>query len=145
MDAIRTIGGGPVDTRATRPSLWRHVAKLAASSAFLIYLAEAGSHRLTVNQLAFFMLAASAEAAGKPATYSEIMADAEGLTQSGLKNSYRQLLEPSRAFPSALGWLCVEENPADAREKVLRLSQDGYDVVSAALLALEPITKGGRA
>lgn len=127
--------------KSTEGSLWKRVGVLAGSSAFLIYLAEAGSHRLSLNQLAFFMLAATADAAGKPATYSEIVANTDGLT-TGIKNSYRQLLETSRAYPKALGWLHTESNPDDERESFLRLTPVGRAVIEGALLALEPLLKG---
>ena len=57
----------------TSPQLWKRVGELAGSSAFLLYLADVGSDRLTLTQVAFFMLAATADAAGKPATRSEII------------------------------------------------------------------------
>ena len=128
---------------ATENSLWKHVSELAASSAFLIYLAEAGSHKLTLNQLSFFMLAATADAAGRAATYSEIVTSGSGMT-AGIKNSYRQLLEPSRAFPKALGWLRQEENPDDVRESFLRLTDEGRRVVRGALMAMAPMNVAPR-
>ncbi len=57
-----------------------------------------------------------------------------------VRNTYRQLLEPSRVFPKALGWLTTEENPDDSREQFLRLTDKGKRIIDGALLALEPIT-----
>lgn len=127
----------------TDKQLWKRAGELAASSAFLMYLAEAGSQRLSLHQLAFFMLAAAADAAGRPATRAQIMEAASGLVP-GTRNTYRQLLPPSRAFPKALGWLETEENPMDGREALLRLSPEGIRVIEGALLALSPI-KGVKA
>lgn len=128
-------------SRTKRSELWRHVGELASSSAMLLFLSEEGSDRLSLTQGAFFLLAATADAAGKPATRTELlnthMADGKGI-----RNTYRQLLEPSRLFPSALGWLTTEENPMDAREKVLRLTDAGKRVIEGILLTLEPLVEG---
>lgn len=127
----------------TDKQLWRHAGELAASSAFLMYLAEAGSQRLSLHQMTFFMLAAAADAAGRPATRTQIMEAASGLVP-GMRNTYRQLLPPSRVFPKALGWLVPEENPMDGREALLRLSPEGVRVIEGALLTLRPL-KGAKA
>ena len=129
----------------TKNSLFKHASQLATSSAFLIYLAEAGSDRLTVSQAAFFALAAAADASGRPATRSRLLSASGADFRPSLKNSYRQLLPPSRVYPSALGWLEPEENPDDSREQFLRLSEVGRNVVQGALLALEPMEVGLRA
>lgn len=122
-------------------SLWKRVSELGGFSASLLYLAEAGSGRLTLQQAAFFLLAATADAAGSPATRSQLMEAHEGSLRSALRNSYRQLLEPSRVHPNALGWLTTEENPLDAREQLLKLTDKGKAVIDAALVALEPLKK----
>jgi hypothetical protein len=107
----------------------------------LLFLSEEASDRLSLTQGAFFLLAATADAAGKPATRTELlrthMADGKGI-----RNTYRQLLEPSRMFPNALGWLTTDENPMDAREKVLRLTDEGKRVIEGVLLTLEPLVEG---
>jgi hypothetical protein len=128
--------GGPVlvrDTTTMSPQLWKRVGELAGSSAFLLYLADVGSDRLSLTQAAFFMLAATADAAGRPATRSELI-QAHGETFRGsIRNSYRQLLEPSRTYPKALGWLSTEANPDDDREQFLRLTDEGKSVIKDAL------------
>jgi hypothetical protein len=90
--------GGPMLARNTitmSPQLWKRVGELAGSSAFLLYLADVGSDRLSLTQAAFFLLAATADAAGKPATRRSFI-QAHGDTFRGsIRNSYRQLLEPS--------------------------------------------------
>ncbi len=129
-------GGNRVNTKN---ALWKRVGELASSSAFLLYLSEAGSDRLTVSQAAFFMQAAAAEASGRPATRSRLLTAAGSDFRPSTRNSYRQLLEPSRVYPNALSWLTTEENPLDSREQFLRLTQEGKDVIAGALLTLEPM------
>ena len=106
----------------------------------LLYLASEGSDRLSLSQGAFFLLAATSEAAGKPATRTELLATQMGEAKS-IRNSYRQLLEPSRVYPNGLGWLRAEENPMDAREQLLKLSEEGKRVIEAVLLSLAPISE----
>lgn len=124
---------------STSRQLWTRVGELAGSSAFLLYLADVASDRLSLTQGAFFMLAATADAAGKPATRSELIQMYADTFRGSIRNSYRQLLEPSRLYPKALGWLTTEENPNDSREQFLRLTDEGHSVVRGALLALEPM------
>lgn len=139
-EAIRgTEMPGSVANKTTKGSLWKHANELASSSAFLMYLADAGTERLSVSQAAFFMLAATADATGRPATRTRLLT-ASGIDfRRSLRNSYRQLLEPSRVYPKALGWLRAEENPDDIREQFLRLTEEGRAVIDGALLALKPI------
>jgi hypothetical protein len=115
------------------------VPELAGSSAFLLYLADVGSDRLSLTQAAFFLLAATADAAGKPATRAELIQTYNETFRGSIRNTYRQLLEPSRAYPKALGWLAAEENPNDIREQFLRLTDEGKSVIRGALMALEPM------
>jgi hypothetical protein len=131
-------------TRGISPQLWQRVGELGASSAFLVYLSDVASDRLSLTQAAFFMLAAAADAAGRPTTLSEIRQAYADSMRGSIRNSYRQLLEPSRLYPKALGWLAAEPNPDDDRESFLRLTDEGKSVVAGALLALEPIAAGAR-
>ena len=135
-------GGAITPSRPTRSELWRHVGSLAASSAMLLFLAELGSDRLSLTQATFFLLAATADAAGKPVTRTELIDTYLGATRGSIRNTYRQLLEPSRVHPNGLGWLTTEENPMDARERVLRLTDEGKRVIEGTILALEPIISG---
>ncbi len=133
---------GKMPKKSIDEPLWKRVGELAGSSAFLMYLAEAGSDRLTVSQAAFFMLAAAADAKGTPATRSRLLTASGVEFRPSIRNSYRQLLPPSRVYPNALGWLVAEENPQDSREQFLRLSDEGRAVIQGALLALVPIIVG---
>lgn len=133
--------GGLMSVNTNVP-LWKRVGELASSSAFLMYLAEAGSDRLTVSQAAFFMLAAAADVKGSPATRTGLLTASGSEFRPSIRNSYRQLLEPSRVYPNALGWLTTEDNPLDSREQFLRLTDEGKSVIEGALLALIPIITG---
>jgi DNA-binding MarR family transcriptional regulator len=147
--AIQMLGAGaskknkgaatlPVTKGGISPQLWKRVPELGGSSAFLLYLSQQGSDRLTLTQAAFFLLAATADAAGRPSTRTELFAT-HNITRGSIKNSYRQLLEPSRMYPNALGWLTTETNPNDDRESFLRLTAEGKAVIVGALAALEPL------
>lgn len=132
-----TVKGDQVPKQPTSLPLWKRVSELGSFSAALLYLAEVGSDRLSMTQAAFFMLAATADAAGRPATRAQLIQTYPEFFL-GSRNSYRQLLEPSRVYPKALGWLQAEENPNDLREQFLRLTDEGRSVVAGALLALQP-------
>lgn len=129
----------PLTTTDTSQKLWQRVPELAGSSAFLLYLADVASDRLSLTQAAFFMLAATADASGKPATRSSIIQAYEDTFRGSIRNSYRQLLAPSRLYPKGLGWLEIELNQNDSREHILRLSKKGRSVIQGAILALEPM------
>lgn len=122
--------------------LWKRVSALGAYSASLLYLSEVASDRLSMTQAAFFMLAATADAAGKPVTRSMLMQAYPDQFRGSVRNSYRQLLEPSRLYPKALSWLTTEENPDDTREQFLKLTAEGRAVVEGALVAFEPALIG---
>jgi hypothetical protein len=93
-----------------------------------------------MGQMAFFMLAATADAMGRPATRTMILQTYPDTFPGSIRNSYRQLLEPSRLYPKALSWLTTEENPNDIREQFLRLTDEGKSIINGAMLALEPLT-----
>ncbi|AKM09363.1 hypothetical protein [Croceicoccus naphthovorans] len=116
-------------------ALFKSVGELANLSAFLLYLAEAGNDRLTINQAAFFLIAAAADARGVPLTMGEIMERGEGVLTQSLKTTYKVLLEPKKGSPSAVNWLTREPDPDDERRKYLKLTPQGRKVASAALLA----------
>lgn len=126
-------------TGSSSQKLWQRVPELAGSSAFMLYLADVASDRLSLTQAAFFMLAATADAAGKPATRSTLLQTYPDEFKGSIRNSYRQLLQPSRLYPKALGWLEIEANQMDGRENFLRLTKKGKSVVAGAVLALEPM------
>jgi hypothetical protein len=128
-----------LNTPSKRKSeLFASVKPLASLSAVLLYLAEAGHDRLTINQAAFFLLVAAADARGRPLTLTEIMEKTDGILGRSIVNSYKTLLEPHgrQAKDFALGWLTREPDPDDERQKFLRLTEKGKSVAKAALMAL---------
>jgi hypothetical protein len=131
------------DLRMSSP-LWKHVGELGGLSATLLYLADVGSDRLSLTQAAFFLLAATADVAGRPATRAQLMQTYPDSFRGSARNSYRQLLEPSRVYPNALAWLRAEENPDDLREQFLRLTDEGRSVIQGALMALTPLERPAR-
>src|SRR3546814_6911872 len=91
--------------------------------------------RMTMAQGVFFLLAASADIAGKPTTFTEIKeAQGEAINRS-LHSTYRVLLTPSRTFPKGLDWLARVENPQDNREKLLKLTPKGREIIREVIAA----------
>lgn len=125
-------------TEQKSSELFAFVKPLASLSAALLYLAEAGHDRLTINQAAFFLLVAAADARGRPLTLTEILEGAEDVLGKSIANSYKSLLEPHGRTPHsfALGWVYREPDLDDERRKYLRLTPKGKDVAKAALLSL---------
>jgi hypothetical protein len=122
-------------TRKPDP-LFKHAGGLADLSSAMIVLAEEAPERMTCAQMVFFLLAGAADLAGRPTTFTEIYeAQGEAINRS-LHSTYRQLLKPSRTFPKALGWLDRTENPADNREKLLKLTPKGRKVIAEVVAAL---------
>ena len=132
---------GDVLGEGNEKPFWKRLGELTASSAFLQYISEQGSDRLTVSQAAFFMMAAVDDAAGTRSTRSQLLAKADPDFRPSIRNSYRQLLEPSRVYPNALSWLTTEVNSLDSREQLLCLTDLGKSVIKGALSALEAASK----
>lgn len=113
-----------------------HTRDFANFSAAMIVLAEMAPERMTLSQGIFFVLTATADLAGKDPTFSDIKEAVGETVNRSLHTTYRILLEPSRVYPNALGWLRQEENPMDARQKFLRLTPKGRAVMVGVLRAL---------
>ena len=121
------------------------VGALRDFSAALIELAEQAPERTTAAQMAFFVLAGMADAAGKPATFTEIKdAVGEAINRS-LHTTYKVFLDREQrrsdtaAVRQGLGWLTREEDRADNRRKYLRLTPKGRAVLASLIETL----KGG--
>ncbi|MBF9151741.1 hypothetical protein [Novosphingobium jiangmenense] len=100
-----------------------------AASKSLILIAQEGNDRLTINQAAFFFIAATADTMGRPMTPSEIFDEAKGALTKSIKNTYKVLLEDHREYRDiALGWLRAETDDLDNRRKLLRLTAKGRSV-----------------
>lgn len=130
-------------TTQKKSALFASVKPLASLSAAFLYLAEAGHDRLTINQAAFFLLVAAADARGAPLTLTELIEGTDGVLGKSIVNSYKALLEPhGRTKDFALGWITREPDPDDERRKYLRLTDKGKEVARAALMALGSNTYG---
>jgi hypothetical protein len=119
------------------------VGALTDFSAALIELAEQAPERTTAAQMAFFVLAGMADAAGKPATFTEIR-DAVGPTiNRSLHTTYKVFLDrvqrrsDTPATRQGLGWLTREEDPEDNRRKYLRLTPKGRAVIRSLVETLQ--------
>jgi hypothetical protein len=108
---------------------------LLALSSVMRHFTNAGNDRLTVNQAAFFLIVAEADAAGTPMTASEVIDKSNGSLNVSLANTYKVLLEPSHKDyrEIALGWLRQEIDLEDQRRKYLRLTEKGRGLVMQAL------------
>ncbi|SKB50127.1 hypothetical protein SAMN06295937_1007102 [Sphingopyxis flava] len=118
--------------------LYEYVKPLASLSAGMLYLAQAGHEKLTINQAVFFLLVAAADARGSPLTLQEILENSDGALSPGIKNSYKALLEVNTRTSNeryALGWITREVDPNDERQKYLRLTKKGREVAMAVMLA----------
>lgn len=87
---------------------------------------------LTARQLLLFLAVARKESMQHQATLTQIMSDHSGLGRS-IERSKAMLLEPSKAYPKAAGWLTQEHDPKDQRVRHLRLTPRGTDVLALML------------
>jgi len=120
-----------------KKGLFASVGQLASLSGAFLFLAQEGHDRLTINQAAFFLLVAAADARGRPLTLTEIVEANDLALGKSIQNSYKVFLEPHGRSPKdfALGWLTREPDPDDERRKYLRLTDKGREIARAVLLA----------
>lgn len=118
------------------------VGALRDFSAALIELAEQAPERTTVAQMAFFLLAGMADAAGKPATFTEIKEAVGPAVNRSLHTTYKVFLDriqrrsDTDATRQGLGWLTREEDREDNRRKYLRLTPKGRAVINSLIETL---------
>jgi hypothetical protein len=98
--------------------------------------------RCSVRQLLFFLVAAHMDLSHRTSTLSEIvefMGDgpnfdekgrAKPLLGRGIEATYTLFLPPTKRDPNTLGWLTATENPDNRRQKLLRLTDKGREVVA---------------
>lgn len=135
-NATKGVGRMGITNNAARPKvdpLYRSVGDLRNFSAGMMVLAEMAPERLTAGQLIFFMLAATADIAGKDPTFSDINEAVGGTISKSLHTTYKIFLKPSKQYPNGLGWLEQEANPDDNRVKFLRVTKTGREVVREVL------------
>src|SRR3546814_11742500 len=109
-----------IKKRPKTDQLFKHVGALGDLSSAMIALAEFAPDRMTMAQGVFFLLAASADIAGKPTTFTEIKeAQGEAINRS-LHSTYLVLLTPSRTFPKCLEWITRVASPTQKRRKTVK-------------------------
>lgn len=113
-----------------------HIADLRNFSAAMMVLGEMAPERMTLSQAIFFIVAASADLAGKQPTFSDVRDALGDEINRTLHTTYRIVLEKSRVYPKGLGWMTRVTNPNDNREKFLKLTPKGREVMQEVLRAL---------
>jgi hypothetical protein len=136
--AKRMTGG---TTRSKSDPLFKHVGALADFSSALISLAQAAPDRMTMSQGVFFLLAAGADLAGRPTTFTEIRETAGPSINRSMHTTYKVLLdEPLERVDAprqkCLGWLQRHTNPLNGREKFLTLTPKGREIIREVLSAI---------
>lgn len=121
-------------------ALLAHVKGLEDFSKALMILAELMPDRATTSQACFFLMAARADLAGRPATFTEIKEKAGETIGKSMHTTYKVFLKGSRRTKGAeragLEWLTAIENPDDNRQKFLKLTPSGRRVISELAPAL---------
>lgn len=107
--------------------------KLREFSTVLARLTAYATDRLSIAQAVFFIEAARADLAGRPATFTEIRDSAGDAISRSLHTTYKVFLgdegrEKNRR-QQALGWLVRELDHTDNRRKYLRLTAKGREVI----------------
>lgn len=100
----------------------------------ILELANELPNRVTIRQLLAFAMILEEVSLGRSTTIKGLRTKAgndkrgaEVLGQS-IGRTYQIFLAPTRKEPDGLGWLYVEENESDRREKFLRLTKEGEAV-----------------
>ena len=103
-------------------------------SAVLMGLAKDIPNRVTIRQLLVFAMIVEEVSLGHDITIAEIRAkvgkDKRGddLLGQSIGRSYQIFCKPTKKEPENLGWVEVEENEDDRRQKFLRLTPEGEAV-----------------
>lgn len=126
---ISETSSAPATTPMSRATLATELDKLADVMKVVIKQAP---ETLTARQLLLFLAVARKESMQHQATLTQIMSDHGGLKRS-IERSKGMLLEPSKAYPKAAGWLMQEHDPKDRRIRHLRLTPRGADVLAQML------------
>jgi hypothetical protein len=106
---------------------------LEALSRAMMCIAEMAPERMTLSQAIFFVQAAAADLRGEKPTFTEVRDSLGEEIRRTLHTTYRVILEKSRVYPKGLGWMKQELNPRDNREKFLKITPRGREVLSAVL------------
>lgn len=117
-------------SKSRTPSLGKYGRDFTAFSLAFSFLTEATPERLSMLQANFFVLAATLDIQGKPATFSQLR-EMLGERASSIASSYKVFLGATRHYPQALGWLDTEDDPDDMRVRYLVLTDKGREIMSA--------------
>lgn len=128
------------------PSLKTEVWPVYAMSGALQRLAYDIPNRVTIRQLLVFLMIAEEVSMGRDITIAEIRAKVgkdktgDDLLGQSIGRSYQIFCKPTKKEPENLGWVEVEENEDDRRQKFLRLTPEGEAVVSelAKIISSKP-------
>jgi hypothetical protein len=130
--------GGKLSNRTD--GLFTHAAALGNFSSAMIVLAELMPDRTTTSQAVFFLLAASADIAGKPATFTSIQEEAGDVIGKSLHTTYRVFLDGAKRKDAptrnGLGWLKAIADPNNLREKPLTLTPVGRAIMAKLVQTL---------
>lgn len=133
---VTSITRGNRKMTSTQAWLKRRSGTLSRSSLAVLTLTERVPERLSLPQISFFLIAATADVADNPFTFSDVH-ELLGEKGDSVRSTYGIFLAPSRRFPEALAWLAQEIDPSDRRKKYLRLTNEGREIVAEYLKALE--------
>lgn len=103
-------------------------------SAAIQELANELPNRVTIRQLLVFAMILEQVSLGHSTTIAEIRAKAgtdkrgDDLLGQSIGRSYQVFGQPTKKEPDNLGWVEVEENEDDRRQKFLRLTPEGEAV-----------------
>lgn len=129
----------PVGTKPT-DKLFTSAATLRDFTSAMTILAAQMPDRTTTSQAVFFLMAAAADLAGRPATFTSIKEDSDGTIGKSLHTTYRIFLDGANRRDSpdrtGLNWLEVIADPNNLREKPLRLTAKGRAVIAKLVSAL---------
>lgn len=122
----RKSKGGRAQRAAFTPALKNFLAGM-------IVLAELSPRNLTLAQCTFFLTAAMADRAGRPATFTDLKEAVGEAVNRSLHSTYKVFLAEGRLRDGTrqpgLGWLTRDTDPLDNRRKYLKLTPLGHSIV----------------
>lgn len=103
-------------------------------SAALQELANELPNRVTIRQVLAFAMILEEVSLGKSTTIADLRTKAgsdkrgDAVLGQSIGRTYQIFLAPSKKEPDGLGWVEVEENEDDRRQKFLRLTKEGEGI-----------------
>lgn len=97
-----------------------------------------GADRLTIPQVMFFLEVAQANLQGRTVRLRDILDRLSDTIGKTIRSTYPTLMVPTGASSeNGMGWVIGEMNPADNRERFLRLTPLGLEVAERIAAAFE--------